>query len=185
MRKGVNVHFPSWDHESNLLTINIMVFWVCDMALIVNAICSVSGKKKWKKTCCLPSFIIFLFIVGCIIAGITLLAIFRIDPKHLTVNAVLISIASVVGLAFVLNCRTWWQVLDSLLNSQRKRLHSAASKLHKLKSEGFMKVSTHHLETEVGICCHCPAHWACSWYIKGLYVSCIAVLVFSLFTIRD
>ncbi|KAL1782996.1 kinase D-interacting substrate of 220 kDa isoform X5 [Sigmodon hispidus] len=98
------------------------------------------GKKKWKKTCCLPSFIIFLFIVGCIIAGITLLAIFRIDPKHLTVNAVLISIASIVGLAFVLNCRTWWQVLDSLLNSQRKRLHSAASRLHKLKSEGFMKV---------------------------------------------
>ncbi|XP_039744010.1 kinase D-interacting substrate of 220 kDa isoform X3 [Pteropus medius] len=98
------------------------------------------GKKKWKKTCCLPSFVIFLFIFGCIIAGITLLAIFRVDPKHLTVNAVLLSIASVVGLAFVLNCRTWWQVLDSLLNSQRKRLHSAASKLHKLKSEGFMKV---------------------------------------------
>ncbi|XP_055481154.1 kinase D-interacting substrate of 220 kDa isoform X5 [Psammomys obesus] len=98
------------------------------------------GKKKWKKTCCLPSFIIFLFIVGCIISGITLLAIFRVDPKHLTVNAILISIASIVGLAFVLNCRTWWQVLDSLLNSQRKRLHSAASKLHKLKSEGFMKV---------------------------------------------
>ncbi|XP_016802174.1 kinase D-interacting substrate of 220 kDa isoform X14 [Pan paniscus] len=98
------------------------------------------GKKKWKKTCCLPSFVIFLFIIGCIISGITLLAIFRVDPKHLTVNAVLISIASVVGLAFVLNCRTWWQVLDSLLNSQRKRLHNAASKLHKLKSEGFMKV---------------------------------------------
>nr|XP_031540900.1 kinase D-interacting substrate of 220 kDa [Vicugna pacos] len=98
------------------------------------------GKKKWKKTCCLPSFVIFLFIFGCIIAGITLLAIFRVDPKHLTVNAVLISVASVVGLAFVLNCRTWWQVLDSLLNSQRKRLHNAASKLHKLKSEGFMKV---------------------------------------------
>uniref|UniRef100_A0A452QX10 Kinase D interacting substrate 220 n=1 Tax=Ursus americanus TaxID=9643 RepID=A0A452QX10_URSAM len=98
------------------------------------------GKKKWKKTCCLPSFVIFLFIFGCIIAGITLLAIFRVDPKHLTVNAVLISIASIVGLAFVLNCRTWWQVLDSLLNSQRKRLHNAASKLHKLKSEGFMKV---------------------------------------------
>ncbi|XP_073905229.1 kinase D-interacting substrate of 220 kDa-like isoform X11 [Castor canadensis] len=98
------------------------------------------GKKKWKKTCCLPSFVIFLFIFGCIIAGITLLALFRVDPKHLTVNAVLISVASMVGLAFVLNFRTWWQVLDSLLNSQRKRLHHAASKLHKLKSEGFMKV---------------------------------------------
>uniref|UniRef100_A0A2R9C8W7 Kinase D-interacting substrate of 220 kDa n=1 Tax=Pan paniscus TaxID=9597 RepID=A0A2R9C8W7_PANPA len=96
--------------------------------------------QEMEKTCCLPSFVIFLFIIGCIISGITLLAIFRVDPKHLTVNAVLISIASVVGLAFVLNCRTWWQVLDSLLNSQRKRLHNAASKLHKLKSEGFMKV---------------------------------------------
>lgn len=99
-----------------------------------------TGKKKWKKTCCLPSFIIFLFLLGCIVAGITLLAVFRVDSRHLTVNAVLISMASVVGLAFVLNCRTWWQVLDSLLNSQRKRLHHAASRLHKLKSEGFMKV---------------------------------------------
>ncbi|XP_014396023.1 PREDICTED: LOW QUALITY PROTEIN: kinase D-interacting substrate of 220 kDa, partial [Myotis brandtii] len=98
------------------------------------------GKRKWKKTCCLPSFVIFLFVLGCVVAGVTLLAIFRVDPKHLTVNAVLIAIAAVVGLAVVLNCRTWWQVLDSLLNSQRKRLHSAASRLHKLKSEGFMKV---------------------------------------------
>ncbi|XP_074065721.1 kinase D-interacting substrate of 220 kDa isoform X9 [Macrotis lagotis] len=98
------------------------------------------GKKKWKKTCCLPSFVIFIFILGCIIAGITLLAIFRVDPQHMTVNAILISIASIVGLAFILNCRTWWKVLDSILNSQRKRLHNAATKLHKLKSEGFMKV---------------------------------------------
>ncbi|XP_006864065.1 PREDICTED: kinase D-interacting substrate of 220 kDa [Chrysochloris asiatica] len=98
------------------------------------------GKKKWKKTCCLPSFVIFVFIFVCIIAGITLLAVFRVDSKHLTVNAILISVASIVGLAFLLNCRTWWQVLDSLLNSQRKRLHNAASKLHRLKSEGFMKV---------------------------------------------
>ncbi|KAM7079296.1 kinase D-interacting substrate of 220 kDa isoform 3-T4 [Molossus nigricans] len=98
------------------------------------------GKKKWKRTCCLPSFVIFLFVLGCVIAGVTLLAVFRVDTKHLTVNAVLIAIASVVGLAFVLNCRTWWQVLGSLLSSQRKRLHSAANKLHKLKGEGFMKV---------------------------------------------
>ncbi|EMP42016.1 hypothetical protein UY3_00732 [Chelonia mydas] len=98
------------------------------------------GKKKWKKTCCLPSFVIFLFILGCVIAGITLLVIFNVDPKNMTVNAILISVACVVGLAFILNCRTWWQVLDSVLNSQRKRLHNAASKLHKLKSEGFMKV---------------------------------------------
>lgn len=64
----------------------------------------------------------------------------QVDPDNLTVNAVLIAMASVVGLALLLNCRTWWQVADSVLNSQRKRLHSAANNLHKLKSEGFMKV---------------------------------------------
>ncbi len=55
--------------------------------------------------------------------------------------------ASVVGLALLLNCRTWWQVADSILNSQRKRLHSAANNLHKLKSEGFMKVDKFNLVT--------------------------------------
>lgn len=99
------------------------------------------GKKKWKKTCCIPSFVIFLFIVTCLIMGMGLLAVFKVDGQNQTVNAVLISMASVIGLALLLNCRTWWQVTDSVLNSQRKRLHSAANKMNKLKSEGFMKVS--------------------------------------------
>ncbi|XP_056420109.1 kinase D-interacting substrate of 220 kDa isoform X2 [Hyla sarda] len=98
------------------------------------------GKMKWKKTCCLPSFVIFIFIMACIFSGVILLAIFKVDPKNMTVNAILIAVACVVGLVLILNCVTWWQVMDSILNSQRKRLHSAASRLHRLKSEGFMKV---------------------------------------------
>lgn len=70
----------------------------------------------------------------------TLLAIFKVDVENLTVNATLIAMASVVGLAVLLNCRTWWQVTDSVLHSQRRRLHNAANSMHKLKSEGFMKV---------------------------------------------
>uniref|UniRef100_A0A671NDT2 Kinase D-interacting substrate of 220 kDa-like n=1 Tax=Sinocyclocheilus anshuiensis TaxID=1608454 RepID=A0A671NDT2_9TELE len=104
------------------------------------------GKKKWKKTCCIPSFVLFLFILGCLIMGMALLAVFKVDGQNQTVNAVLVSIASVVGLALLLNCRTWWQVTDSVLNSQRKRLHSAANKMHKLKSEGFMKVLKNEVE---------------------------------------
>lgn len=75
----------------------------------------------------------------------------QVDPKNLTVNAVLIAMASVVGLALLLNCRTWWQVADSVFNSQRKRLHSAANNLHRLKSEGFMKVSFSCSNVDVGI----------------------------------
>ncbi|XP_062858384.1 kinase D-interacting substrate of 220 kDa B isoform X3 [Trichomycterus rosablanca] len=104
------------------------------------------GKKKWKNTCCIPSFVIFLFILGCLITGMALLAVFKVDSQNQTVNAVLVAMASVVGLALVLNCRTWWQVTDSVLNSQRKRLHSAANKMNKLKSEGFMKVLKSEVE---------------------------------------
>lgn len=143
--------------------------------------------QKWKKTCCLPSFVLFGLTLGCLITGVALLSIFKVgvfsslkkrlcrrilfilcwseialqeeslpsmcqsfsptfylvpqvDPRNLTINAVLIAMASVVGLALLLNCKTWWQVADSVLNSQRKRLHSAANNLHRLKSEGFMKV---------------------------------------------
>ncbi|XP_056281960.1 kinase D-interacting substrate of 220 kDa B isoform X2 [Pseudoliparis swirei] len=101
---------------------------------------------RWKKTCCVPSFVLFALTLGCLITGLALLAIFKLDPGNLTVNAVLIAMASVVALALLLNCRTWWQVADSILNSQRKRLHSAADNLHRLKSEGFMKVLKHEVE---------------------------------------
>uniref|UniRef100_A0A3Q4MLS7 Kinase D-interacting substrate 220a n=1 Tax=Neolamprologus brichardi TaxID=32507 RepID=A0A3Q4MLS7_NEOBR len=102
--------------------------------------------QKWKKTCCVPSFVLFALTLGCLITGVALLSIFKVDPRNLTVNAVLIAMASVVGLALLLNCKTWWQVADSVLNSQRKRLHSAANNLHRLKSEGFMKVLKHEVE---------------------------------------
>ncbi|XP_028858461.1 kinase D-interacting substrate of 220 kDa B isoform X3 [Denticeps clupeoides] len=104
------------------------------------------GKKKWKKTCCIPSFVIFVFILGCLITGMALLTIFKVDRQNQTVNVMLITVASMVGLALLLNCRTWWQVADSVLNSQRKRLHSAANKMNKLKSEGFMKVLKNEVE---------------------------------------
>uniref|UniRef100_A0A6Q2Y9N0 KAP NTPase domain-containing protein n=1 Tax=Esox lucius TaxID=8010 RepID=A0A6Q2Y9N0_ESOLU len=102
--------------------------------------------KKWKKTCCVPSFLLFVLTLCCLVTAMALLAIFKVCTPNLTVNAVLIAMASVVSLALLLNCKTWWLVADSVLNSQRKRLHSAANNLHKLKSEGFMKVLKHEVE---------------------------------------
>ncbi|XP_034153163.1 kinase D-interacting substrate of 220 kDa B isoform X3 [Esox lucius] len=102
--------------------------------------------KKWKKTCCVPSFLLFVLTLCCLVTAMALLAIFKVQRENLTVNAVLIAMASVVSLALLLNCKTWWLVADSVLNSQRKRLHSAANNLHKLKSEGFMKVLKHEVE---------------------------------------
>ncbi|XP_061560470.1 kinase D-interacting substrate of 220 kDa B isoform X1 [Phycodurus eques] len=103
------------------------------------------GKSKWKKTCCVPSFVLCALVTACLVSGMALMAVFRVGGDNHTVNGVLIALGSVVGVALLLNCRTWWRVSDSVLNSQRKRLHGAANKMHKLKSEGFMKV----LKTEV------------------------------------
>nr|XP_057927637.1 kinase D-interacting substrate of 220 kDa B isoform X2 [Doryrhamphus excisus] len=104
------------------------------------------GKSKWKKTCCIPSFVLFALVMACLVSGMALLAIFRVDGDNQTVNGVLMALGSVVGAALLLNCRTWWRVSDSVLNSQRKRLHSAANRMHKLKSEGFMKVLKSEVE---------------------------------------
>ncbi|CAL8395218.1 unnamed protein product [Arctogadus glacialis] len=104
------------------------------------------GKQRWKRTCCVPSFVLFLLVLACLITGLALLAVFRLQPDHQTVNAVLVAAASLVGLALLLNVRTWWQVSDSVLHSQRKRLHGAANNLAKLKSEGFMKVLKSEVE---------------------------------------
>ncbi|KAM4522785.1 kinase D-interacting substrate of 220 kDa B isoform 1-T2 [Odontesthes bonariensis] len=104
------------------------------------------GKRKWKKTCCVPSVVLFAFVLLCLVTGMALLALFKVDDDNKTVNGVLIGIAIIVGLAVLVNCRTWWQVTDSVLNSQRKRLHGAANRMHKLKSEGFMKVLKNEVE---------------------------------------
>lgn len=34
--------------------------------------------KKWKKTCCVPSFVLFALTLGCLITGMALLAIFKV-----------------------------------------------------------------------------------------------------------
>lgn len=88
----------------------------------------------------MPSFLICTAVLLCLIGAGTLLAVFRVSDDDSSADSVLIAIGSVVALALLLNCRTWWRVTDSVLNSQRKRLHGAANRMHKLKSEGFMKV---------------------------------------------
>ncbi|KAF3835812.1 hypothetical protein F7725_028370 [Dissostichus mawsoni] len=108
------------------------------------------GNRKWKRTCCVPSFLLVLLVLLCMLGALVVLVVVRgAGPEGAgPLQAVLVSLGSLVGVALLLNIRTWWQLLDSLLHSQRKRLHRAANRMSRLKSEGFMKVSTpplHHL----------------------------------------
>ncbi|XP_077367163.1 kinase D-interacting substrate of 220 kDa B isoform X3 [Festucalex cinctus] len=104
------------------------------------------GKSKWKKTCCVPSFVLSALVTGCLASGAALLAVLRAGGDKRTLGGALMALGGVVGAALLLNCRTWWRLSDAVLNSQRKRLHGAANKMHKLKSEGFMKVLKSEVE---------------------------------------
>uniref|UniRef100_G3TCP0 Kinase D-interacting substrate of 220 kDa n=1 Tax=Loxodonta africana TaxID=9785 RepID=G3TCP0_LOXAF len=98
------------------------------------------GKKKWKKTCCLPSFVIFLFIFVCIIAGVTLLAIFRVDSKHLTVIFVVICVTSCSQLKFrSLQGSSYSVIYRSLLRSFRWN-HNWQLVFKKKKKDFFVQV---------------------------------------------
>lgn len=109
------------------------------------------GKRKWKRSCCVPSVVLVGLVLLCALGGLALLAAVRVDTgaggdgSEDAVKAVLVGMAVVVALPLLLHCKTWFHMVHSLLHSQRSRLHSATSRLHKLKSEGFMKV----LKTEV------------------------------------
>ncbi|XP_055005104.1 kinase D-interacting substrate of 220 kDa B-like isoform X2 [Boleophthalmus pectinirostris] len=117
------------------------------------------GKRKWKRSCCVPSVLLFSMVLLCVLGGLSLLAFLRAESGSKSgpglegseedyndaVRAVLVGLASVIALPLLLHCKTWFHMIHSLLHSQRSRLHSATTRLHKLKSEGFMKV----LKTEV------------------------------------
>ncbi|XP_077594925.1 kinase D-interacting substrate of 220 kDa B-like isoform X1 [Stigmatopora nigra] len=104
------------------------------------------AKGKWKKTCCVPSFALFALVSACLAGGLALAAVSTPGGRDRAADGVLMALGGVVGGALLLNCRTWWRLSDAVLHSQRKRLHGAADKMHKLKSEGFMKVVKSEVE---------------------------------------
>ncbi|CAM9647184.1 unnamed protein product [Lampetra planeri] len=108
------------------------------------------GKKgvgRWKKSCCLPSVLLMALVLGCVVALVVLLAAVEAHTD-VRLRGALIAVSSVVAMALVAKAPMAWQVLVSLLRSQRQRLLAAAASSHnKLKMEGFMKV----LKSEVDL----------------------------------
>nr|XP_032817411.1 kinase D-interacting substrate of 220 kDa isoform X1 [Petromyzon marinus]XP_032817415.1 kinase D-interacting substrate of 220 kDa isoform X1 [Petromyzon marinus] len=108
------------------------------------------GKKgvgRWKKSCCLPSVLLMVLVLGCVVALVVLLAAAEAHTD-VRLRGALIAVSSVVAMALVAKAPMAWRVLVSLLRSQRQRLLAAAASSHnKLKMEGFMKV----LKSEVDL----------------------------------
>ncbi|XP_005101087.2 kinase D-interacting substrate of 220 kDa B [Aplysia californica] len=105
-----------------------------------------SRSSRFKSICCVPYFIIFLLLLICVQVGVGLAVAFGIK-ESVAVDAVLIALVSVVGLALVTNLYTWGQMLVALVFSQKKRVIRAADSIDELKMDGFMQ----QLKTEVDL----------------------------------
>lgn len=99
---------------------------------------------RWKRCCCcVPTFIIFLFVIICGLASISLFTVNGPDASS-AITGLEIATASVVGVAILVHLPTLCSILYSLAFSQKKRISVVATQLG-LKEEGFI----HALKQEV------------------------------------
>ncbi|KAI8508652.1 hypothetical protein Bbelb_137510 [Branchiostoma belcheri] len=103
------------------------------------------GAGRFKLVCCCPTFLIVILEVLGVLVSVILLVNFRLD--NAAVNGFQIALLAVVGLTLLLTCRVWFEVLCSLVMSQKHRVLKSATNLDKLRMEGFM----HAMKAEVDL----------------------------------
>ncbi|XP_033742353.1 LOW QUALITY PROTEIN: kinase D-interacting substrate of 220 kDa B-like [Pecten maximus] len=95
---------------------------------------------RFKSLCCIPYFLIVIIVTLCIGVGVTLLVTNGIDDDNtVSVNAAMITFASIVGLSIISNAFTWGKALLALLRSQQSRINQAADKIDVIKMDGLMQ----------------------------------------------
>ncbi|XP_060080906.1 kinase D-interacting substrate of 220 kDa-like [Ylistrum balloti] len=95
---------------------------------------------EFKSLCCIPYFLIVIIVMLCIGVGVTLLVTNGIDNDNtVSVNAAMITFASIVGLSIISNAFTWGKALLALLRSQQSRINQAADKIDVIKMDGLMQ----------------------------------------------
>ncbi|XP_035709866.1 kinase D-interacting substrate of 220 kDa B isoform X2 [Folsomia candida] len=106
---------------------------------------------KWRKLCCIPYCVIFLFCFVCTLVAIVVLALHLtgMGPEGYTtsLSVVMYVCALIVGLLLVANLYTVGQVLKAVVFSHRRHLQRTVSKLYTIKAEGFLNA----LKAEVNL----------------------------------
>ena len=106
---------------------------------------SVMAEARWKRCCCcIPTVIVFLFVLTCGIVGLSLYNAYEGKQNPSAVTGIEITCATVVGVAILVHLPTFCSILYSLVFSQKKRISVVATQLG-LKEEGFI----HALKQEV------------------------------------
>ena len=125
-----------------------------------------SDSSKFKSACCIPYFVIVIFVVLCIGAAGILLQLrdfgssrdnnvttisnsikdtnytsvtIVVQEKNFTaIDSVLIALAVIVGVVIISNVYRWAKIGISLCRSSRSHLHKLVSKLNVAHLEGYI-----------------------------------------------
>ncbi|KAL4230991.1 hypothetical protein ACF0H5_011364 [Mactra antiquata] len=93
---------------------------------------------RFKTLCCIPIFVIVIFVLLCFITGIALTLTYKLENK--AVNGVVIAFACVVGLSLLSNIHNFGKAVISLCIPQKSRILKAADNVHRIKIDGFMQI---------------------------------------------
>ena len=92
---------------------------------------------RFKTVCCIPVFLVVVFLIACFVTAIALLVTYQISQD--TVNYVMAVLAGILVLAFVMNIKSIGKAVISLVISQKLRVMKAADNYHQIKMEGLMQ----------------------------------------------
>ena len=105
-----------------------------------------SENGRFKTICCIPVFLIVIFIIACAMTGVILLCLYGFhitEPEHTAESSVVVGIAIIIGLALLGNCYTWGRIIVNIVISPRRRIQKIANKITSLSGmEPVMQVST-------------------------------------------
>ena len=98
---------------------------------------------RFKKLCCIPYFVIVIFVVLCFVVGLCLFLVFRAknltEPGYTVIDSVLITLAIIVGLTILGHVYKWAHMMLNLVISPKRRINKISQQLNSLKIEGVMQ----------------------------------------------
>ncbi|XP_052281428.1 kinase D-interacting substrate of 220 kDa B-like isoform X3 [Dreissena polymorpha] len=93
---------------------------------------------RFKTLCCIPLFVLVVFVLLSLVTGVTLLMTYKFENK--AANGLMIGFACIVGGSVFLNIHNFGKAVISFSIPQKRRIMKAASNVHRIKIDGFMQV---------------------------------------------
>lgn len=114
-------------------------------------VCTALSGSKFRSVCCIPYFVIAIFVILCIAAiGIIIVVTLPTLPfsteSSAPINSTLIALATIVGIVVISNVYSWAKIGVSLCRLPQTHLHKLVAKLDTAHLEGYVSAVKREVE---------------------------------------